>query len=321
MSRQLEVLILTEGNLLKVFVAVTDFEWYKLLAQLPGLDEVNFWQPGGSNLFKALQPGEPLLFKLHYPRNFVVGGGYFVHATRLPVALAWETFGVKNGVNSLAELISRISRYRRGVAIHPEKYEIGCVILTEPFFLEESAWISAPPDWSRSIVVGKTYSLSQGYGKTIWEQILGRLGDRAKIAAPTSEKPRYGKPIEMLPRLGQGAFRVLVTDSYQRRCALTGERVLPVLEAAHIKPYAENGPHDVSNGLLLRSDLHRLFDQGYLTIDDSYKVNVSRKIREQFHNGQEYYQLLGQQIRLPSAESERPAFEFLQWHQEHRFLG
>lgn len=61
------------------------------------------------------------------------------------------------------------------------------------------------------------------------------------------------------PRLGQGAFRIVVTDTYERRCAVTGERTLPVLEAAHIKSYADGGAHDITNGLLLRSDLHTLF--------------------------------------------------------------
>lgn len=42
-------------------------------------------------------------------------------------------------------------------------------------------------------------------------------------------------------RLGQGAFRVLVTDAYQRRCAISGEKTLPVLEAAHIRPYSQHG--------------------------------------------------------------------------------
>ena len=70
-----------------------------------------------------------------------------------------------------------------------------------------------------------------------------------------------------MPRLGQGAFRVLVTDAYRRRCTISNERTLPVLEAAHIRPYADNGPHQLSNGLLLRSDLHRLFDLGYFTVD------------------------------------------------------
>jgi putative restriction endonuclease len=79
---------------------------------------------------------------------------------------------------------------------------------------------------------------------------------RATIAA--IEDPRYGDPVPVRPRLGQGAFRVVVTDAYDRRCAITRERTLPVLEAAHIKPYSEGGIHDLPNGLLLRSDLHRL---------------------------------------------------------------
>ena len=50
-------------------------------------------------------------------------------------------------------------------------------------------------------------------------------------------------------RLGQGAFRVVVTEAYHRRCAISGEKTLPVLEAAHIKPYTQEGPHEISNGL------------------------------------------------------------------------
>ena len=75
---------------------------------------------------------------------------------------------------------------------------------------------------------------------------------------------RYGEPLLIRPRLGQGAFRVLVTDIYQRRCAVTQERTLPALEAAHIRPYGEGGQHEAQNGLLLRRDIHSLFDAGYV---------------------------------------------------------
>lgn len=77
-------------------------------------------------------------------------------------------------------------------------------------------------------------------------------------SAPTM----FGEPILIRPRLGQGSFRVLVTETYERRCAVTGEKVLPVLEAAHIHPVAADGVHRIDNGLLLRSDLHTLFDKG-----------------------------------------------------------
>ena len=54
---------------MRAFVAVTDKDWYQFLAGRPDLDEVNFWQPGGNRVFRTLKPGEPLLFKLHYPDN------------------------------------------------------------------------------------------------------------------------------------------------------------------------------------------------------------------------------------------------------------
>jgi putative restriction endonuclease len=60
---------------MKAFVGVTDSDWFNFLSNQPGIDEVNFWQPGGRHLFKFLNPSEPFLFKLHHPYNFIVGGG------------------------------------------------------------------------------------------------------------------------------------------------------------------------------------------------------------------------------------------------------
>lgn len=76
-------------------------------------------------------------------------------------------------------------------------------------------------------------------------------------ATKVSEEPnRYGEGYLTHPRLGRGTFQVLVIEAYQRRCAITGEKTLPFLNAAHIKLYSENVPHEVKNGLLLREDLH-----------------------------------------------------------------
>jgi putative restriction endonuclease len=136
----------------------------------------------------------------------------------------------------------------------------------------------------------------------------------ATIAAVES---RYGEPTLVRPRLGQGTFRVIVTDVYERRCTITGERTLPVLEAAHIKPYTSGGPHQPENGLLLRSDLHTLFDQGYITVDaELLKVVVSGRIREEFENGRDYYQLNGRAIRLPREASSLPSREYLAFHND-----
>ena len=91
---------------------------------------------------------------------------------------------------------------------------------------------------------------------------------------------RYGEPILMRPRLGQGSFRVVVTEAYRRKCAITGESTLLALEAAHIVPYAEEGAHDVRNGLLLRADFHRLFDAGLVSVTPDMTIRVSPRIRD-----------------------------------------
>ena len=115
---------------------------------------------------------------------------------------------------------------------------------------------------------------------------------------------------------------MVVTDAYQRRCAITGEKTLPVLEAAHIKPYAAEGPHSVNNGLLLKSDFHTLFDGGYITIDEDYRIDVSRRLHEDYGNGRDYYKYHGQKLLiLPEKEIQLPSREFLRWHNENVFLA
>ena len=140
------------------------------------------------------------------------------------------------------------------------------------------------------------------------------------LLAQLDDSARYGEEYPVRPRLGQGAFRAVVTDVYHRRCAITGERTLPVLQAAHIKPYAESGPHDVQNGLLLKADLHILLDRGYLTLTRDMRVEISPRIREEFENGRDYYAHHGQQLAvLPEQQIEWPSQKFIEWHQTNVF--
>jgi putative restriction endonuclease len=134
------------------------------------------------------------------------------------------------------------------------------------------------------------------------------------------DERRFGAEYLTRGRLGQGAFRVLVTDAYLRRCAVTGEKTLPVLEAAHIKPYALEGPHSVKNGILLRSDLHKLFDLGYLTVTPAFRLEVSPRLKAEWENGREYYAYHGKELRnLPIEAGNIPDKAFLQWHNENKF--
>lgn len=307
---------------MKLWVGVTDADWYRFLSQRPHLDEVNFWQPGGNREFNVLSPGEMFLFKLHYPENVIVGGGFFATSSILPCSLAWETFGEKNGASTYAEMRRRVEKYRRSSPEPHEDYKIGCIILEQPFFLERSAWINVPSSFAKNIVQGKTYDLDTQEGRRLWEIVQAsiRTPVSSNAHAADNQRPMYGEPTLVTPRLGQGAFRVLVTDTYQRRCAITREKALPVLQAAHIRPVSEGGQHEVSNGLLLRSDVHTLFDRGYVTVSPDFQFRVSRRLKADFDNGEHYYQLEGTKIWVPPRMQDRPKREFLEWHADTIYL-
>jgi putative restriction endonuclease len=203
---------------------------------------------------------------------------------------------------------------------------IGCILLEEPFFFKEQDWIPVPSDFKSAIQMGKRYDMETGTGLMLWREVTERLR-QAKVRsigpateAATEQAARFGKPQIVTPRLGQGSFRILIADAYGRRCTMTSERTFPALEAAHIHRYSRGGDHSLSNGLLLRSDLHKLFDLGYLTIEPRTRtIRVSRKIREEFENGRDYYRLDGQLLREPENEHALPSIEKLKYHYDNEY--
>ncbi|MBN1363203.1 MAG: HNH endonuclease [Syntrophaceae bacterium] len=304
---------------MNAYVGITDRDWFDLLSNQSSLQEVNFWRPSDTRRFRVLKPGELFLFKLHSPDDYIVGGGIYTHFSPLPISFAWESFGISNGARNFSEMRARVAKYRRQKDDWTVDYEIGCIILEQPFFLPQSSWIPVPYDWGFATVQGRVYNLAEEAGRTLWNQLQTVLSVSQIVSEETP--PRYGEPIITLPRLGQGAFRVLVADAYNRRCAITSERTFPALDAVHIKSYSENGPHLVNNGLLLRRDLHALFDKGYVTITKDMHVDVSRRIKEEFENGRDYYRYHGSTIDMPLTQADRPSPEFLEWHNVNVFRG
>jgi putative restriction endonuclease len=307
---------------MKLYVGITDRDWFRYLSERKA-EEMNFWRPRATTAFKILEPNELFLFKSKYPENKIIGGAFFVRHSTLPLDLDWKAFGEANGMPDIQRFRRKIQDLRRDQEFNPV---IGCTILTQPFYLEPSQFIDTPSDWSSNIVTGKSYQIEPGSeGLRLFEQAQRSFDLHPDLLDSDNEKDehnRFGKEIMIKPRLGQGGFRILVMDEYSRRCAITGEKTLPVLDAAHIRPYSENGPHRVSNGILMRSDLHTLFDNGYLTLTKKFNIEVSRRIKEEFSNGREYYALHGKQlVSLPTNPANQPSPEFLEWHQNNCFRG
>jgi putative restriction endonuclease len=256
------------------------------------------------------------------PIKFYCGRWLFCAILRFTLSLAWEAFGTKNGAPTMQAFFEAITHYSR--ASDPDPL-IGCIALTAPFFLPRDQWVPVPDSWASNIVQGRGYDSDEPEGADLWAHIQSVLSAPAAspdtlISTVAAEAARFGQPRMITPRLGQGSFKVAVTESYQRRCAMSGEKTLPVLEAAHIRPYANDGPHLPSNGLLLRADLHTLFDRGLMTVTVDHHIEVSKSIKEDYGNGRDYYALHGQSMSvMPDAHTDRPASEFLDWHNNHVF--
>jgi putative restriction endonuclease len=225
-------------------IAITDYDWYEFLSQHRTWEEVNFWKPTTHWSFRAPQ-FSPFLFKLKAPHRAIAGFGYFVRYSVLPEWLAWDCFGTGNGCSSLEQMHARLQKIRAKIKAAPQNGipQIGCIVVLNATFFSRDEWIPQPRDWAESNLRHTHYDLDVGEGARVWAECLARIQSdrelRVADAGAADESQRYGSPILIRPRLGQGAFRVSVTEAYNRACAVTEEHSLPALEAAHIRPFAK----------------------------------------------------------------------------------
>jgi putative restriction endonuclease len=283
--------------MLAAYLGITDNNWFEYLRQNQINDDVNFWVPS-ARPHMGVEPGSLWLLKLHSPLNFIAGVGVFMHYSVLPLQMAWDAFGMRNGVPTLDALRRIIMRHKRSGA-DSWNTDVGCAVLNQVVFLPRELWV---PCHTGSLVAYK--HMASADDQAIVRQALHNL-ELTPSTPRVHELPFYNDsytPQYALRevRQGQGAFRVEVTDAYHRQCAVSREHSLPVLEAAHIIEWSDTHTNDVTNGILLRADIHKLFDAGYVTIDpDGYRFVVSKRLKEDYDNGKEYYQLHGSRILLP----------------------
>lgn len=294
------------------------------------IHEVNFWRPG-PRTFRAISEGAPFLFKIR-GADVVGGFGFFSRYVELSILEAWESFGVANGTPD-REGLRRFIAERRHEPIEgtPWSSKIGCITLWSPIFFEERNVVRRASDWSvQGAQAGGTFSLMEGDGRRVWEECQLRAagysaraaaGVRGVADAPMAQGSMYLRE----SRPGQRIFRASLFAAYGGACAITNEHSVPVLDGAHIRPYAEEGPDRVTNGLLIRTDLHRLFDDGYVTVTPEFHFEVGNTLRDEYDNGRVYYalrdELHGRRIRLPEHAEDWPDRSALDWHSRERFRG
>ena len=300
---------------MKGWIANTDRRWFEYLQSGQPWVEVSFWRPSDPRAFRG-EEGDPFLFRMKAPDNAIGGFATVARFSWLPDWLAWDCFGAANGAATFEDF-RRLLRVYQGSEGSPRPdglQMVGFIILLAPVFFPRELWIPQPSSWTGNIQNNKSYSPDDPEWQALWTACIDRAGEFVRLPegeAVAAQHGRYGAPRLTVPRLGQGAFRVAVTDAYDRACAITGEHSLPALEAAHIRPFSSDGPHATTNGLLLRSDVHRLFDKGYVTVTRDYRLEVGRRLKDDYANGRSYYPLHGQPISVPKRVPDRPDAELL----------
>lgn len=111
-------------------------------------------------------------------------------------------------------------------------------------------------------------------------------------------------------RRGQASFRASLLEVYDGKCCVTGCDLKDVLEAAHITPYLGDQSNHIQNGLLLRTDIHTLYDLGLVAINADNEVVLAPKVASSPH----YQALLGLKISLPARLQDHPSKQALQIH-------
>ena len=170
------------------------------------------------------------------------------------------------------------------------------------------------------------YFFFEGFGPDGWAHSGGRWSEIELLSAEQESTAAAGHSFDpnntvdarervlaqIIRRRGQREFRENLLAAYGGRCAITGCDLVEVLEAAHIVPYRGPATNDVQNGLLLRADIHTLFDLGLIAVvPESLEIVLAPSV-----SGANYQELVGARVRLPLNVSEYPSVEALELHRK-----
>jgi putative restriction endonuclease len=288
-------------------ISPTDNNWFKFLKDNDFNSFINFWTPTPWNI-KKLKPGDKWYFLLKSPIREIGGFGEFFEYKNLTAFEAWRLYGHKNGATDLQQFINSIQLYIDknsnkfgGTKIDINTYEIGCIILNNCQFWDFEDYKKAE---DHEIV----------FGKQVVKYKYFNQYDPFKINEQESNndfnilrEPRENYKREINQRKGQSKFKGHVLKSYKNRCCITGETCPELLEAAHLQKYINNQSNHIQNGILLRVDIHRLFDNDLLFIDQNYVIHISSLIENPI-----YKQYHGCKMSLPNDLDDFPSKKSLE---------
>lgn len=288
-----------------IAIAPTDKNWFQFLKQRLNFQIINFWTDTPWNPRK-LNFGDEFYFLLKAPIRKIGGYAEFYYYQNLTIKEAWQKFGRGNGVNSLYELGRKVT----GSTEPDFSTKIGCIVLQNPVFLTPDDYFH-PEDYNLSfpdeISKHKYYpNLNNINFRSQYQQVgfsFARLG--------VDEDYQFN---QAAPSKDQSEFRQNLFNYYNSCGIITQEKNSELLDAVHIHPHLTTNLQNPKNGVLLRTDFHKLFDEGLITITPEYQVLVSSKLDSDY-----YHQYQQQKIYLPDDNIFYPDQRALEFHNQYIF--
>lgn len=282
-------------------ISPTDIDWFEFLRESGLNGEINFWTPTPWNITR-MEKGDRLFFMLKSPIRKIGGFGEFKEYVNMPLGVAWSRFGKKNGCKSKQEFVDRLDKYKNKRSTDAESVltsQIGCIVLENVEFWDTESYLdleSYEIDFSPNIVKIKYFNQDNPFDIKYYKPPTNGFD------LVEESKEKYKKIREVVERKGQSSFRVKISKAYNSACCITGEITPELIEAAHIQPYLSKESNHVQNGLLLRVDFHKLYDNGLLYINEDYKIEISPLINSEFYKG-----FQGEIINLPKSQADYPS--------------
>ncbi|UFS69481.1 HNH endonuclease [Geomonas sp. RF6] len=305
-----------------IALSPTDTNWFQFLRKRPEISVVNFWTPTDWNI-ATLHKGDYWYFVLKgsEPRK-IGGGGRFLRYELISASEAWKRYDIGNGAASYDDMVGRLNAYRdkRSQETSDRDPKIGCILLDQCIFLPDLHQ-KTPSDYGLEfppqIVKYKTFKTSPIDLVKQAPPANALLAETDGDSFPSSEEDARKKTMaSIVRRQGQPQFRQALMSAYGGKCAITGCDSSDALEAAHITPYLGAHTNTVPNGILLRADIHTLFDLGKITISPhDFRVILHPELR-----AGHYSYLTGKMVSVPKDKTLWPARPALEKHKRESGL-
>lgn len=235
-----------------------------------------------SRPFSGIQPGDEI-FVITVQNGLLLVGGRLVANTRpIQKELAMKHLGKSDLIDKDRYVIAHqdeLDNFRIGIALSSDEASKLELVSSKGFRnptvnkngnIEPMDFYNPTELTKNSATVLRTH-LNIGISKSTVTS-----SPKDFLEGEPDESPEQRIMREILARRGQPIFRGDLLDAYDKTCCITKCKVIELLEAAHIDPYSDGQNNSPTNGLLLRSDIHTLFDRFLLAVDDYGRIHLSK---------------------------------------------